>query len=137
MVLDLIAIGVGIYLLARHKKNKRERAAAYAAGQPIYNQDGSVTYPPNYPGCPTHGTTTDNAQRPPQGGYYSDQKHQHGALPRYDALAQPQPQQGQQQQEVPRYADAVAESRREQKGGGVKDPEVREVRSEKEEYVHV
>ena len=130
MVLDLIAIGVGIYLLARHKKNKRERAAAYAAGQPIYNQDGSVTYPPGYPGCPTHGTPT--TQRP-VGGYY-DQKHQQaqGGLPRYDASAP----QHQQQEAVPRYTDAVAEPRKDQKSG-VKEPEVREVRSEKEEYVHV
>jgi hypothetical protein len=117
MVLDLIAIGVGIYLLARHKKNKRERAAAYAAGQPIYNQDGSVTYPPGYQGCPTHGSTTR--------GFY-DEKHQS----RPDVSVQQQ-----REEEVPRYTDAVVQ--RDQKGGMVKEPEVREVRSEKEEYVHV
>jgi hypothetical protein len=80
MVLDLIAIGLGVYLFARHRKNKyvpiqtpisyprakptnpnpprKARDAAFAAGQPIYNRDGSITYPPAYSGCPTHGSGT-------------------------------------------------------------------------------
>lgn len=132
MVLDLIAIGVGIYLLAKHKKNKRERAAAYAAGQPIYNQDGSITYPPGYTGCPTHGDQGGAGMRGPQPQSYYDEKRQVGVsetsgLPGYQP--QPQPQQEQTMQEAPRYAD--------QKKGTMGEPEVREVTNEKEDYVRL
>lgn len=127
MVLDLIAIGVGIYLLAKHKKNKRERAAAYAAGQPIYNEDGSVTYPPGYSGCPTHGQTGAGARGPQPQGYYDEKcqvnVNEGSGLPLYQGPQAPQ----QQQQEAPRYS---------MDGKKEPEPEVREV-SEKEDYVRV
>lgn len=136
MVLDLIAIGVGIYLLAKHKKTKRERAAAYAAGQPIYNPDGSVTYPPGYSGCPTHGQTgAVGARGPPQPQGYYDEKRQVGVnvneasgLPAYRDQPTTQQQQQNGAEEVPRYS---------MDGKKGAEAEVREVGNEKEDYVRV
>lgn len=131
MVLEIIAIGVGIYLLAKHKKNKRERAAAFAAGQPIHNQDGSVTYPPDYPGCPTHGETRGVGMRDPRPQAFYDQKRQADATVTETALPayRDQPEMGQREEEAaPRY------SMDGKKGGEVREIEVTD---EKEGYVRV
>jgi hypothetical protein len=136
MVLELIAIGCGIYFLAKHKKAKRERAAAFAAGQPIHNADGSITYPPNYSGCPTHGNGNVGMRQGSAVQQSYDQKNQSGGLPDYGYA--PQQQRG-PEGEVPRYTDYPEQQveRRDTKTA-VKEPEVREVQvNEKEEYVHV
>lgn len=48
MVLELIAIGGAVYYYARKNKQNKAKQAAFAAGQPWTNKDGTVTYPPNH-----------------------------------------------------------------------------------------
>lgn len=90
MVLELIAIGGVVYYYVRKNKLKyvpstpslrnpplthpsKAKQAAFAAGQPWVNKDGTLTYPPNHPGLPPY---TPKATNTPSMGDYKRQTPQ-------------------------------------------------------------
>lgn len=86
MVLELILIGGVVYYYVRKNKVKyvslhptcsdsnlhrrsKLRKAAFLRGEPWVNKDGTITYPPNYPGLPPYTPGAANTNQPAMGDY--------------------------------------------------------------------
>lgn len=69
MVLELLLIGGVVYYYVRKNKDNKARKAAFMRGEPFTNKDGSISYPPNYPGLPAYTPQGMNTNQPPMGDY--------------------------------------------------------------------
>lgn len=69
MVLELIVIGGVIYYYVRKNKDNKARKAAFLKGEPFRNRNGTISYPPNYPGLPAYTPNDMNTRQPPMGDF--------------------------------------------------------------------
>lgn len=76
MVLELIIIGGVVYYYVRKNKDNKARKAAFIKGEPFRNRDGTISYPPDYPGLPPYTANDMNVTRAPPSGDYKFQQPQ-------------------------------------------------------------